>query len=366
MGGRHLRAGAVGYLQLRRGVIRALGVVIALVVLAPVPTQAANPQAWEAFKRIFILPEGRVLDTANNNISHSEGQGYAMLLAVTFDDPATFARVWAWTDRTLRVRDDGLIVWRYDDTLADPTEDRNSAADGDILIAWALARGAWQWGNVEYLREARSLSQAIRRHLIRDLDGKLLLLPGPEGFAFPDRIVLNPSYWVFPAFQDLMVIDPSDVWLRLIDSGVALLRQARFGQTDLPPDWLAITPDASLRLAEEFPTTFGYNNIRIPLYYIWAGFRDRSTLQPIRSLWAGAGRDGTWPMVVDVSNGLVEEASPFQGVDAIVALMDCVLDGRQMPDSIWSPRRDEHYYSVGLLLLAQVAAAERYPRCLAG
>lgn len=341
-----------------------LSLVVIVFVAALPSSHAANPQAWEAFKQSFILSDGRVLDTANNNISHSEGQGYAMLLAVTFDDPATFARVWSWTERTLRVRDDGLIVWRFDESLEDPTADLNSASDGDILIAWALARGAWQWGNVEYLREARALAIAVRRHLIRDLNGTLLLLPGPEGFAFPDRIVLNPSYWVFPAFQDLMVIDPSDVWLRLIDSGVALLRRARFGQTNLPPDWFAITPDEQLRLDEEFPTTFGYNNIRIPLYYVWAGFRDPGTLAPIRTLWAEGGR--TWPMVVDVSNGVVEESNPFQGVDAIVALMDCVLDGQQMPRNVWSPRRDEHYYSVGLLLLAQVAASERYPRCLSG
>nr|WP_301540442.1 glycosyl hydrolase family 8 [Proteus mirabilis] len=46
-------------------------------------TQATETQAgWQQFKARYITPEGRVIDSANQNISHSEGQGYGMLMAV--------------------------------------------------------------------------------------------------------------------------------------------------------------------------------------------------------------------------------------------------------------------------------------------
>jgi len=69
----------------------------------------ADLENWERFKTRFISAEGRVIDTGNGHISHSEGQGVVMLLAVAYDDQATFKRIWAWTDKNLGIRDDGLF-----------------------------------------------------------------------------------------------------------------------------------------------------------------------------------------------------------------------------------------------------------------
>ncbi|SUB19146.1 Minor endoglucanase Y precursor [Pantoea agglomerans] len=41
----------------------------------------ASASGWETFKSRFVTSEGRITDTANNNVSHTEGQGYGMLLA---------------------------------------------------------------------------------------------------------------------------------------------------------------------------------------------------------------------------------------------------------------------------------------------
>jgi len=38
--------------------------------------------ACGTYQSKFISPEGRVIDDANGGISHSEGQGYGMLIAV--------------------------------------------------------------------------------------------------------------------------------------------------------------------------------------------------------------------------------------------------------------------------------------------
>jgi endoglucanase len=36
----------------------------------------------------FHMPDGRIIDTGNGNVSHTEGQGFAMLMAVENEDNA--------------------------------------------------------------------------------------------------------------------------------------------------------------------------------------------------------------------------------------------------------------------------------------
>ena len=91
---------------------------------------------WQAFVTRFIPAEGRVSDTGNKEISHSEGQGYGMVMATAFDDRAAFDRLWQWSKTNLQVRGDHLFAWKWEPGPAKAT-DTNSASDGDILIAWA-------------------------------------------------------------------------------------------------------------------------------------------------------------------------------------------------------------------------------------
>ena len=44
--------------------------------LPPLGGMLKAPEAWQAYKRAFITDGGRVVDNANGNVSHSEGQGY--------------------------------------------------------------------------------------------------------------------------------------------------------------------------------------------------------------------------------------------------------------------------------------------------
>jgi endoglucanase len=53
-----------------------------------------------------VTEAGRVVDTAKGLISHSEGQGYGLLLAVAAGDRSTFDRIWGWTRANLAVRKD--------------------------------------------------------------------------------------------------------------------------------------------------------------------------------------------------------------------------------------------------------------------
>ncbi|MEE6801676.1 glycosyl hydrolase family 8, partial [Escherichia coli O8:H10] len=69
--------------------------------------------AWDTYKSRFLMPDGRIVDTGNKNVSHTEGQGFAMLMAVANDDRASFDKMWAWTEKTLKNKDSGLFYWRY-------------------------------------------------------------------------------------------------------------------------------------------------------------------------------------------------------------------------------------------------------------
>lgn len=96
----------------------------------------ASADGWSTFKSRFLTPEGRIVDNANNNVSHTEGQGYGMLLAVANDDRATFDKLWSWTRQHLLNTQNDLFYWRYTPNVSDPVADKNNASDGDVLIAW--------------------------------------------------------------------------------------------------------------------------------------------------------------------------------------------------------------------------------------
>src|SRR5699024_2190397 len=97
--------------------------------------------SWALYQQWHIQPEGRVVDDGNDGISHSEGQGYAMLLAAKLNSSGIFARLWSWTRNNLLIRDDDLAAWRYDPAKQPAVTDINNATDGDLLIAHALALG---------------------------------------------------------------------------------------------------------------------------------------------------------------------------------------------------------------------------------
>jgi len=79
---------------------------------APAPVTLLA-DGWRQYKKRFVTSEGRVVDNANGGISHSEGQGYAMLIAERLDDRPTFEAIWRWTQTNLLVRGDGLAAWRW-------------------------------------------------------------------------------------------------------------------------------------------------------------------------------------------------------------------------------------------------------------
>lgn len=308
---------------------------------------------WQQYQQRFIAADGRVIDTGNGGISHSEGQGYAMLLAIAAKDRGQFERIWQWTRTNLQVRGDRLFMWRRRPGTPVAEEDPNNATDGDILIAWALLEAARAWREEALKAEAGAILDGLKRTVIRSWQGQAVLLPGAFGFETGNSLVLNLSYWVFPALQRFAEHDPDPVWPKLIDSGLALLRQSRFGTWQLPTDW--VEAGETLQPWQRNQAIFGYNAVRIPLYLIWAGYTDRDLLAPYLRLWESFGT--FLPAWIDLKANCMGAYQAPPGIRAVFALT------RHAAGKGWwlrLPEPDTDYYSASLTLLSRLAA-QRQP-----
>jgi endo-1,4-beta-D-glucanase Y len=349
---------------------------LALVILAaiglagaaqadPLPPLAGTlraPALWQAYKAAFLSEGGRIVDNANGNVSHSEGQGYGLLLAVAADDHAAFDAIWGWTRAQLMLRDDGLAAWKWDPAATPHVGDRNNATDGDLLIAWALGEAGARWSDQAYAAASLELARSIVKQATAVSPFGLVLKPGVSGFdakAREDGPLVNLSYWVFPALARLDALHPDPVWQKLTRSGLDLISAARIGPAGLAPDWLSLAGDDP-RPAEGFAPTFGYDAIRIPLYVAWAGVGRKSTLTSFAALW----QDGAAaPSRIDVTSGKPVEAMADSGYRAIAALLRCARGGDRLPAELQASTVDR-YYPTTLRMLVLIAARQRFPQCL--
>ena len=342
--------------EVRRALVRLVALVVpALAAIAGGVSACASGNDWETFKQAFIEPDGRVVDTGQNRISHSEGQGYALVFAVHYDDRPAFERVWEWTRRNLQVRDDALLAWKWEPQRG--VTDRNNAADGDLLVAWALVRAAERWRVPEYAAAGKRLAQEVRTRLVKKVAHGTVLVPGMEGFDKPEGLTVNLSYWVFPAFRDLARADPAPEWEALAQTGITLLGYSYFGRWRLPPDWL--------RLGERVspggppPERFGYDAVRIPIYLLWGRRETEALMRPYRDFWGHFEGTRSLPAWTNLKDDSVDSHGADAGVRAVAQV------AREYPQAraerLPALDRGQPYYSAVLLMLSKVALRERGP-----
>ncbi|WP_235919495.1 glycosyl hydrolase family 8 [Aureimonas psammosilenae] len=317
---------------------------------------------WALYASRFVSPEGRVIDDVNGGISHSEGQGYGLLIAVAADDRAGFERMLGWTRAELFVRGDDLAAWRWDPNATPHITDRNNATDGDILIAWALYRAAKRWDRPKWRNEARAIVEAVMAKTTAPSAFGTVMLPGAQGFKAedqPDGPVVNLSYWVFPALEELGEISPKLKRSGIAENGLRLAKVARFGQAGLPADWTSLKGEQPAP-AKGFPAEFGYNALRIPLYLAWSTHADEPLLAGFTdALSAQAGGFRT----VDLATGVTKDVLTDPGYRAVADVAQCAL-GRAAKAASAENFEPTSYYPSTLHILALMALAERYPQCL--
>ena len=325
------------------------------------PVHDAMAQAeWSAFRRRFLAGDGRLIDSGNGGVSHSEGQGWGMLLAAAFDDMASFDLIADWTKRNLQCRpNDALHAWRYIPQSSMPVADHNNASDGDLFIAGALWRGAWRWNRHDLGTAAAEITSDILRKLVRDVGGRTVLLPGAVGFEHARSVTVNPSYYAIPIIEELAAQHPSSSWQNLRLHWDEMLHDGRFGPWRLPPDWLQVerstgvlSPDA------DRPARFSYDAIRVPLWLAWSGTGE----QPLRDfLTYWQHQQPQPPAWIDLAtnNRAAYPAPPgMMAIGKIASELTQKTQNPMRPMQFPALSTSTDYYSAALTLLARCAWLE--------
>lgn len=304
-------------------------------------------QAWESYKARFFKPDGRIVDTGNGDVSHTEGQGFAMLMAVANDDKATFDKLWHWTNSTLKNKENGLFYWRYNPAQADPTADKNNASDGDVLIAWALLKANVRWHDKGYSTASDAITKALLAHNVIRYAGYRVMLPGSQEFKLDNNVVLNPSYFVFPAWQAFADRSHLQIWRQLAQDGQRLLKKMGSGKANLPTDWVSLDTKGTLAPANAWPPRMSYDAIRIPLYISWSNAKS-PLLTPWRAWFGQFPREQT-PAWVNVTTN---EYAPYMMAGGLLAVRDLTMGQTVGEPDITA---NDDYYSASLKMLVWIS-----------
>ncbi|MGL4726861.1 MAG: glycosyl hydrolase family 8 [Scandinavium sp.] len=318
-----------------------------LIAMTVLMSGFARADAWESFKSRFVMPDGRVVDTGNGNVSHTEGQGFAMLMAVNLNDRPTFDKLWQWTNATLKNKDNGLFYWRYNPVAADPITDKNDATDGDMMIAWALLKAQKQWRENSYGIASDEITRALLKHTVITYAGYKVMLPGANGFNLNSYINLNPSYFIFPAWKAFADRTHLVAWRDLQRDGQKLLGNMGWGNARLPTDWVSLSADGKMKPADQWKPRMSYDAIRIPLYIRWQDPQS-ALLTPWKAWWGRYQREKTPAWVNVLSN----ETSPYPMNGGLLAVRDFTMGINSGEPQITA---QDDYYSASLKMLTWLA-----------
>lgn len=269
---------------------------------APQPTdRAVALSAARAFLATYVDPDGRVVRRDQGGDTVSEGQGYALLLAVAVSDRGAVGRIWDWT-RTHLQRPDALLsyLWR-DGAVADPSP----AADADTQVAWALTLAGARFGVPTWTADARRLAGAAAELEVGyDDSGAPLLAAGPFGAGGKSTpAVAEPGYWAAPAMASLARLTGDRRWQDMGPSHARLLADLTGAGARLPADWVQVGAGGGAR---PVPAPSGGASVRCALdgqrALVWAAL-DPST----RAL---AGR---WWLLVDATAAAAPLARRLDG-----------------------------------------------------
>jgi endoglucanase len=232
---------------------------------APPPAAVASARQ---FLRDYVTPGGAVVRRDQGGDVVSEGQGYAMLLAVALDDPRRFGKIWGWTREHLQ-RPDGLFAYHWQDGAV---LDSTPAADADLQIAWALSLAGSTWSLPEDTAQSRRIAQSVAEHEIGyDDQGHPTLAAGPWALGHGQPMQVEPGYWTFPAYEALAELTGDHRWEQLATADAAHLSALTGKGSELPPDWATLgngtQPEPAAAPQSGEPPTSGQDGLRA---LVWA------------------------------------------------------------------------------------------------
>lgn len=215
----------------------------------------------EEFFRDYVDDTGRVVRHDKGGDTVSEGQAYALLLAVAMRDRQLFRRVWVWTRDNLQ-RDDGLFSWLW---RPEYVVDDRPATDADLDIARALILAGREFEDPEFTRAGERIGQGILAQETAVVAGRRVLLPGPWAKEQSPPMI-NVSYVSPVATAVLSKASGDPAWKDLEEGSRGMI--ATLHRDQLPPDWALLDGNGNLTPTAGGPsglTGFGWDAVRVAM-----------------------------------------------------------------------------------------------------
>jgi len=235
----------------------------------------------------------------------SEGIGYGMLIMVYMDNTTNntqskFDKLWNYYKKW--ENSNGLMNWKISDFSS--VNGSNGATDGDLDVAVALMMAYKQWGDAQYLTDAKTLIAAIGKYELSTTHSGLLK-PGDMWESS-----YNPSYVSGVALHLFQQVNTTYAWSSALSANLTMLANNANSTSGLPSDWCSYdgTP-----VSGNSSIQFGYDAVRTPWRvawdYAWYGDATAKTLNDKIATWitakatspssikAGYSLDGSGPTV---------------------------------------------------------------------
>jgi endoglucanase len=326
---------------------------------------------WQAFRHLYVSEDGRVIDASTpQSLTVSEGQAYALTFALIGNDRAGFEKLLGWTRDNLAGGDlrQALPAWKWG--RAEDGQwgvlDRNSAADADLWIAYALTEAAALWHERAFADLARKISDLILREDVALVPGLgATLLPGPRGFVSQGTWRLSASYAPLEVLEALGRHGATSLWNPVIESSQRVI--AASAPHGYAADWILYREGAGFGVDAASRGVGSYNAIRV---YLWVGMlaaddpRAPALARQLEPM-AQEAAQRTPPESIDTGTLVREGQAPVGFAAALLPLLahfgfaDAVQGYRQRI-AAESLRDDRHYYSDALALFGLGWLEDRY------
>jgi hypothetical protein len=259
---------------------------------------------YNSWKSVHVVSAGAGMyrvqrDSANSYDTVSEGISYGMLLAVYFNDQATFDGLWAYKQS----KNDGLGLMNWDISSGGGVIGGNSATDADEDIAYSLYLASAQWGNGG-ANNYKSLGDAeVLKLKSYDLDGSFHVKPGDSFDS-----CRYPSYF-FPNEYRVFGEQTNDTytWNNVMNNVYATIAAARNGSTGLLAEQCTDTGQGGGCGVSS--SQYQYNSCRVPLRmaldYVYYG--NASSGAELALL------DAYWPTVAPGGAGSIYDCQNISG-----------------------------------------------------
>jgi endoglucanase len=196
----------------------------------------------------------------------SEGQGYAMLLAVATGQKSKFASAWQWARQNLQLPD-GLLAYHWS---GGKIVDDQPAADADLDTAWALVIASHRFDDKAYLTDGLQIATAVLANETATIDGKIELVAGPWGRGNP--AVVDPSYMAPEAMGALEGVTGDATWGQLVMDSTTLANSFNgISSSTLPANWVDLNSNGTVQAignpSGSGSPQYGLDAQRLPVWF---------------------------------------------------------------------------------------------------